>query len=468
MPAKTEWSFIKIGKILLCIVKKGGIVLLLIGNGLLITRDPVRPVLYNGCVAARESRIAEIGTTGELRKKYPEAKYVDAKGGLIMPGLINTHMHFYSSFARGMNLKADSPRQFNEILEKLWWRLDKTLTLDDVYFSAAVALLDCIKNGATTIFDHHASPGCIAGSLFRISEAAQKMGIRTCLCYEVSDRDGKDVAQQGIDENAEYIKSCAKAADPMRQALFGLHASFTLNDELLARCASTAAELDSGCHIHTAEAISDAQDCRQKHGKSVVERLQDFGVLGEKTIASHCVHVDEREMNLLCSSRSFVVHNPESNMGNAVGCSPVLEMMAKGVRVGLGTDGYTCDMLESLKVANLLHKHQRQDAGVAWGEPHMMLFEQNADFASACFGETLGRLVPGALADVIVVDYDPPTPLTAENINGHLLFGISGRSVVTTVVHGRILMLDRKILAADEHEVMARAREKAQALWHRF
>ena len=452
----------------MCIVKKGGLVLLLIGNGFLITRDPVRPFLFNGCVAARENRIAEIGTTGELRKKYPEAKYVDAKGGLIMPGLINTHMHFYSSFARGMNLKADSPRQFNEILEKLWWRLDKTLTLDDVYFSAAVALLDCIKNGATTIFDHHASPGCIAGSLFRISEAAQKMGIRTCLCYEVSDRDGKDVAQQGIDENAEYIKSCAKAADPMRRALFGLHASFTLNDELLARCASTAAELDSGCHIHTAEAISDAQDCRQKHGKSVVERLQDFGVLGEKTIASHCVHVDEREMELLCSSRSFVVHNPESNMGNAVGCSPVLEMMAKGVRVGLGTDGYTCDMLESIKVANMLHKHQRQDAGVAWGEPHEMLFAHNADFASACFGETLGRLVPGALADIIVVDYDPPTPMNGNTFLGHFLFGLCGATVETTVAQGRVLMEDRELKGLNEAALMQESRRLAAKFWKRF
>ena len=279
---------------------------------------------------------------------------------------------------------------------------------------------------------------------------------------------GETVAQQGIDENSEYIRHCAKKADPMRKGLFGLHASFTLNDALLGRCAETAASLGSGCHIHAAEAASDATDCVKKYGKRVVERLRDFGVLGEKTIAAHCVQVDEHEMDILHSSRAFVVHNPESNMGNAVGCAPVLTMRERGVRVGLGTDGYACDMLEALKVANLLHKHQQKDAGVAWAEPHEMLFGQNAAFASASFGETLGRLTPGALADIIVVDYNPPTPLLAENINGHVLFGLSGRAVVATVVNGRVLMRDRKILVADEREILASARELAQALWQRF
>ena len=440
--------------------------MLLIGNGWLITRDPVRPLIMKGCVAIRETRIAEIGNTDELCKKYPSARFVDALGSLIMPGFINTHMHFYSSFARGMDLKAAAPHQFNEILNRLWWRLDKSLTHEDVYYSAAAALLECIKNGTTTIFDHHASPGCVRGSLFQVSAAAEKMGIRSCLSYEVSDRDGDTAAQQGIDENCEYIRYCS--GNPMRKAMFGLHASFTLNDALLRRCVEAGASLGSGFHIHTAEALSDVQDCQDQYGKSVVERLQDFGVLGKKTIAAHCVHVDDREIDILRSSKSFVVHNPESNMGNAVGCAPVLKMMDGGVRVGLGTDGYTCDMLESLKVANMIHKHQQKDAGVAWNQPHEMLFSNNADFASECFDATLGRLVSGALADVIVVDYDPPTPLNAENINGHVLFGVSGRSVVTTVVNGRILMLDRQILMTDEHEVMARARELAQALWQRF
>lgn len=442
--------------------------MLLIGNGCLITRDTNNPLIMSGCVAIQANRIVEVGDTEALRSKHPSASFIDAQGGLIMPGLINTHMHCYSSFARGMDLKAQSPHEFNQILERLWWRLDKVLTMEDVYYSAAVAMIDCIKNGTTTIFDHHASPGCIPGSLFRIADAARDLGLRTCLCYEVSDRDGEAVAEQGIEENAAYIRECQQAGDSLRRALFGLHASFTLNDDLLQRSAAMAKELGVGCHIHTAEALSDVTDCQRRYGKRVVERLNDFGVLGPQSIAGHCVHIDEQEMDLLQQQQALVVHNPESNMGNAVGCAPVLAMLQRGVRVGLGTDGYTGDMLESMKVANLLHKHQQQDAAVAWAEPHEMLFGRNAEFASACFDATLGQLVHGALADVIVVDYDPPTPLTAENLNAHILFGCSGRAVRTTVVNGRVLMQDRRLLVADAAEIAAKARVQAEQLWQRF
>ena len=442
--------------------------MLLIGNGCLITRDPSRAFWDEGCVAIRENRIVEVGTTIDLQKKYPGESFIDAQGRVVMPGLINTHMHCYSSFARGMDLKAQSPHEFNEILERLWWRLDKTLTLEDVYYSAAVAMIDCIKNGTTTIFDHHASPHCVSGSLFRMADAATELGIRTCLCYEVSDRDGAQVAQQGIDENVDYIDQCKRDDNSLRKALFGLHASFTLNDELLRKSAEVSKMLGVGCHIHTAEALSDVEDCRRKYGKRVVERLLDFDLLNPTTITAHCVHVNDQEIIILRDKSPFVVHNPESNMGNAVGCAPVLEMMKQGVHVGLGTDGYACDMLESLKVANLLHKHQQQDASAAWAESHELLFEQNANFASACFGETLGRLMPGALADIIVVDYDPPTPMTGANLNGHVLFGMTGRSVVTTVINGRVVMQDRQIPSADERKIFARAREMARELWRRF
>ena len=450
-------------------VRREMMALLLIGNGNLITRDAGRPLLANGCAVVVGERIAEIGDTTLLREKYPAAEFLDAKGGLIMPGLINTHMHFYSSFARGMDLKTTAgPRVFLEILQKLWWRLDRTLNLEDVYYSAAIAMVDCVKNGVTTVFDHHASPGCVRGSLQRIEAAAELLGIRTCLCYEVSDRDGAAVAAAGVAENRDYIDRCHRSGGSLRRGMVGMHASFTLGDELLRQCVALAAELDVGCHVHTAEARSDAVDCRQRYGRGVVERFGDFGVLGPKTITAHCVHVDEAEMELLRSSGAFVVHNPESNMGNAVGCAPVLNMLEQGIKVGLGTDGYTCDMLESLKVANLLHKHESSDPSAAWAQPHAMLFGANADFASACFGEPLGRLTAGALADVIVIDYDPPTPLHAANIDGHVLFGLAGGAVTTTIVNGRILMRDRRINTADVQAIAGKSRELAQALWARF
>jgi putative selenium metabolism protein SsnA len=385
-----------------------------------------------------------------------------------MPGLINTHMHLYSTFARGMALKDAPPGNFLQILDRLWWRLDKVLTLEDVYLSAMVSLIDCIKNGTTTIFDHHSSPNAVAGSLFRISDAAHDSGVRSCLAYEVSDRDGAQIADLGIEENRAFLRYCKQSGDEMLKGLFGLHASFTLSDTTLKRSTKVTEELDAGFHVHTAEGPEDLAQCQREHGKRIVQRFYDLGILAKKTIAAHCVHVDDDEIGLLQASQTNVVHNPESNMANAVGCAPVLEMLRRGVRVGLGTDGYTSDMFESLKVANILHKHQASLPSVAWAEAPAMLFDGNSAIATECFGRTVGKLIPGAHADLIVVDYDPPTPLCASNIGSHILFGISGRSVVTTIIGGRILMHDRKLLAVDEKEIMAKARLSAAKLWQRF
>jgi putative selenium metabolism protein SsnA len=442
--------------------------ILLVGNGRLITRDEAAPIVENGCVVMRDGLIVEIGATRAMLAAYPAERFVDAHGGLIMPGLINAHMHLYSTFARGMALKDDAPGNFVEILERLWWRLDKVLTLEDVYLSAVVATIDCIKNGTTTIFDHHSSPGAVSGSLFQIADAARLTGLRSCLCYEVSDRDGSEIARQGIEENRAFLAACRQGGEGLLRGLFGLHASFTLSDHTLAQCSSVASEFDAGFHVHVAEAVSDVAQCQREHGKRVVERFHDWSILGKKTIGAHCVHVDDREIGLLQSTKTNVIHNPESSMGNAVGCAPVLKMIDRGVRVGLGSDGYTSDMFESLKVANLLAKHQAGRPAAGWAEPPAMLFDRNADIASACFGNIVGKIVAGACADVIVVDYEPPTPVTPANINGHLLFGVSGRSVRTTIIGGRTVMQNRELQGIDELQIMAKAREAAARLWQRF
>lgn len=442
--------------------------MLLIGNGLVITRDAKQPIIQDGCVAIKDNLIVEVGLTGELKRRYPVAQFVDAGGKLIMPGLINTHMHFYSTFARGMFLKDAPPTNFGEILERLWWRLDKVLTLEDVYYSAMVPIIDCIKNGVTTVFDHHASPNAAVGSLFKIAEATKEAGLRTCLCYEVSDRDGAIIADQGIQENADFIRRCAETNDPMLKAMFGLHASLTLSDKTLEKCVAQNAGSGVGFHVHTAEGIEDLNDAKLKYGTGVVERLHSRGILGEKSIAVHCVHISEREIGILKETGTNVVHNPESNMGNAVGVSPVLKMFQEGVMLGLGTDGYTSDMMESFKAANCLHKHANHHPSVAWNEIPAMLFENNAAIAGRYFEQPVSKLAEGAFADVIVVDYHPPTRLHADNINGHLLFGVSGRCVETTVINGRVVMENRKLQTVDEEEIAAKSRELADKVWERF
>lgn len=439
--------------------------MLLVGNGSLISRDENCPLIENGCVAIEGEKIIEVGTTTELKAKYQGAEFIDAKKGLIMPGLINAHNHIYSAFARGISMPGPSPKNFLEILDQMWWKIDRLLTVEDTRYSAYWTYLDGIKNGVTTVFDHHASYGGIEGSLFAISDVAKELGLRTCLCYEVSDRDGKDKMKAAVKENVEFMNAAKTMSN--QKGMMGLHAAFTLSDETLSYCAEN---LPEGCgyHVHVAEGLDDVYDSLQKYGKRVVNRLFDMNILGKNTIAGHCIHINREEMGLLKHTDTMVVHNPESNMGNAVGAPAVLELFKEGILLGLGTDGYTNDMFESMKVANILHKHQNCNPSVAWGEIPTMLFENNAKMTDRVFGTTTGVLKEGAAADVIIADYIPQTPLTASNINSHILFGLNGRCVTTTIAGGKVLMKDREILIADEAQIMATCREKATALWSRI
>lgn len=436
----------------------------LIGNGRVITRDSSNPFVENGAVVVENDKIIEVGTTDALKAKYPNAEFVDVENKVIMPGLINTHHHIYSSFARGMALEA-STRNFDEILENLWWKVDKALSLEATKYSAYATLIESVKNGVTSVVDHHASPFAIEGSLKTIADVASEIGIRASLCYEVSDRDGIAITDAGIKENVDFIKWADSQNSDMIKGMFGLHAAFTLSNETLAKCQKAMKDLNAGYHVHTAEGYTDLTLSLKEHGKRVVERLNDYEIFRENSIAVHCIHVNEHELNILRDSKCNIVHNPESNMGNAVGCSPVIQMFKKGIKVGLGTDGYTSDMLESLKVANILHKHHLCDPTVAWGEAPAMLFDNNREIIKKQFGCETGVLKSGAKADVIVLDYIPHTHLNGNTFGGHILFGMSGKYTVSTMINGKFVMRDRKLVNLDEEKIFAKAREVSREFW---
>ena len=442
--------------------------MLLIGNGKIITRDSANPFIENGAVAVEGKIIKEIGGTAVLRPKYPDAEYIDAGGRLVMPGFINTHMHYYSTFARGISLGGKPATTFGEVLSGLWWRLDKQLTLDDVYYSCMGPMIDEVRSGVTTVIDHHASPFAVEGSLFKIAEASALFGIRSNLCYEVSDRDGEKIALAGIRENADFAKHCKEKNDDMLGALFGLHAQMTVSAKTLDKCAETASGAGIGFHIHAAEGIEDVLDAISKYGLRVIERLNKSGVLSEKSIAVHCIHITEAETELLKESGVAVVHNPQSNMGNAVGVSPVLDMLKKGVLVGMGTDGYSADVLDSYKTTAILHKHAKGLPSAAWAEPPAMLFENNKKIIERFIGGKTGAIAKDHYADIIIVDYKGPTPVNENTINSHILFGITGRHVDTTIINGRVVMKDRVLLNIDEEALMAKSREQAKKLWERI
>ena len=441
--------------------------MLLIGNGRLITRGEQNRLIENGCVVADGRLITEVGDTASLRAKYPGAEFVDASGGVIMPGLINAHNHIYSAFARGLSIDGYNPGSFLEILDGLWWTIDRHLLLEDTRWSAMATYLDCIRNGCTTVIDHHASYGGIRGSLFTIAEAAKELGVRTNLCFEVSDRDGEGKMREAVAENSEFIRFAESDGTDMVKGMMGMHASFTLSDKSLSLCRENTPE-GVGLHVHVAEGMDDVYDSLRKYGKRVINRLFDHDILGEKTVTGHCIHVNGIEMDIIKQTDTMVVHNPESNMGNAVGIPPCMEMMKRGILLGLGTDGYTNDMFESEKVANVIHKHVLCDPGAAWGEVPKMLFENNAAIANRSFETRLGALEPGAAADIVVSDYVPLTPMTADNCDGHILFGMSGRSIVTTVINGVVRMKDRELIGIDAEAILAKSRERAAAMAKRI
>lgn len=442
--------------------------MLLIGNGKLITRNPEQMLIEDGCVAIEGTQVKQVGITKDVKASYPDADFIDAKGKLIMPGFINMHNHIYSTFARGLSIRGYHPKNFMDILRDQWWRIDSELNLKDCYHSAATAYLDSVKNGVTTVFDHHASYGEVSGSLAELSRAADEIGVRTCLCYEVSDRNGEEQMKQAVKENADFIQAAASRTDDMQKAMMGMHASFTLSDASMALCKEQTPD-GIGYHIHVAEGMDDLYDSLKKYGKPIVNRLFELGLLGEKTMLGHCIYIDPREMDIIRETDTMVVTNPESNMGNAVGCPPAMKMFNEfGIMMGLGTDGYTNDMTESFKVANIIHKHHLADPNAAWSEVPAMLFDNNPKMANRYFDKPLGVIKEGASADIIVVDYHSPTPITENNINSHILFGVSGRAVTDTIINGTVRMKDREMVGIDEEKIYADAQAQAHDLWKRI
>ncbi len=439
---------------------------LLIINGVLADPSVPSRILRGQALLLENGRIAGIAPRSSFTQQ--DLVTLDAGGKLVLPGFINAHTHLYSTFACGL-ARVEQSTDFLGVLDHLWWRLDRALTPDDCYYSALSALLAAIRNGTTTLIDHHSSPNAIPGSLETVARAVMQTGVRGCLCYEVSDRDGPEKAQQGIDENRSFLEYCRNSADDRLRAMFGLHASFTLSGKTLEAAGTVTRETQSGVHIHVAESAADQRITVEKYGKRAVERLQRFGLLGPDTIAAHCVHLSDAERALLASTGTMVVHNPQSNLNNAVGIADIGSFIERGITVGLGTDAMTTDMREELRSGIWSQRHSQGNPSAGFAELTAALCSGNPAIASRIWGTPIGTLSEGALADLAIIDYDPPTPLTEDSLMGHLVFGMMRGRVDTTIVGGNILMKDGQLtLDIDEHEVMAKARECAQRVWERF
>ena len=426
---------------------------MILTNARILTFDATNRVLDSGSV-----EVLADGSIGFVRPgRALDAHAVDLAGRLLMPALINCHTHLYSTLARGMRVPGPPPADFPSTLKQLWWRLDRALTEEDVYYSALTGLIDSAHSGVGTVIDHHASPNAWAGSLDSIERAFHQVGLRGATCYETSDRNGIRGARAGMGENVRFLERVRPGA--MVGGMFGLHASFTLGDRTLAACLEANQSLGAGFHVHVAE---DACD------RGAVRRLSAAGVLDSNSLAAHCIHITAAERATLARRRVNVVHNPQSNCNNAVGIANLPALVRLGTRVGLGSDGYSPNMWEEFKVATQLQKLRARDSRVGGAEAYAALFSNNREIVKQVWGTEIGRIAPGARADFVLLDYLPPTPLDSANLPGHLLFGVSNAPVHSLMVDGQWVLREGHCVNLDEREIAEKSAACAKALWERF
>ncbi len=440
----------------------------MVRNGTVVTSMPgVSPggpvIISRGAVVFDGERIVAIGEESDLKGMHGGAEEIDARGGIIMPGLVNLHHHFYSALARGLNPGAPM-NSFSDVLDTLWWRLDRALDKETVEISAHLSLLDCIRWGCTTVFDHHASPSFIDGSLDLIGSAVAEVGLSAALCYEVTDRNGVEEAARGIAENRRFIEACRQ--QPRLKGLVGLHASFTVSDQTMSNVAATYS--GEGCHIHVAEDPVDVSASLVAFGKGPVERLHDFGILDEKSLLAHGIHLPDGAYERIAESGASIIHNPESNANNGVGRLDVPEVAARGVQVCLGTDGMSSSVLKALRFAYLMHRASTGDANS--GFEHLPnLLGNNVLVARRFFEEPLlGELVEDAPADLIVLDGSEITPLDEQNLFAYLAYGVSEARVSHTIARGKTVLENYQPTTVDVEALSARARTASPDLWRRF
>ncbi|WP_435928091.1 putative aminohydrolase SsnA [Dryocola sp. BD613] len=402
-----------------------------------------------------------------LEAEYPQAAVKEMRGKLVMPGLVCAHNHFYSGLSRGVMAPIPPCPDFISTLKNLWWRLDRALDEESLYYSGIICALEAIKSGCTAVIDHHASPAFIQGSLAVLREAFIQVGLRGMTCFETTDRNaGRAELQAGIEENIRFAQLIDRekqryAQSYLVEAHMGAHAPFTVPDTGLESLARACQETGRGLHIHVAEDRYDVSHSHDKYGMDPLVRLDKFGLLGEKTLIAHGLWISEQEAELLNQHNAFLVHNARSNMNNSVGYNPHLPEVKW---VALGTDGIGSDMLEELKFAWFKHR----DAGGPLGTDKFLQMLHNGNvLLERNFGQPFGRLAAGYTADLTVLDYAAPTPLCAENLAGHLAFGMNSAAVDTVFVAGRAVYQDR-VFALDTEAIYEKARFAAQKMWQRM
>lgn len=422
-------------------------------------------IVDNVDIAIDGDLICDVGPA--LSQRYPHATVKEMHGRLVMPGIVCSHNHFYSGLSRGIQANIAPSPDFISTLKNLWWRLDRALDEESLYYSGLICSLEAIRSGCTSVIDHHASPGYIGGSLSQLRNAFLKVGLRGMTCFETTDRNGgmKEL-QAGVEENIRFANEIdeakRKGSTPyLVEAHIGAHAPFTVSDAGLRMLSEALIATGRGLHIHAAEDRYDVSHSHHHYGMDLLVRLAEFGLLDSKTLVAHGLYLSDEDIRLLNAHDSFLVHNARSNMNNQVGYNHRLTDITN---LALGTDGLGSDMFEELKFAFFKH---RDAGGPLWPDSFARALTNGNTLLARNFNARFGRIEAGYKADLTICDYDAPTPLIANNIAGHIAFGMGARSVHSVMVNGAMVYEDRQF-AFDCDSIFAEARKVAARLWQRM
>ena len=428
-----------------------------------VQTTPPFQVLEAVDVVVKDDTIVAVGTGAG--SAYPGAKVFDASGKTLVPGMVCAHHHYYSGLSRGMLVQAGVQEDFIQVLKEWWWRLDRALDEEALYYSSLICSIDAIAAGTTSCIDHHASPSFIDGSLQTIARGMREVGVRGATCYEVTDRNGgMDEVRAGVEENiafAQHVDAERKAGSkPLVEAMIGGHAPFTIPDEGLELMKDACDATGRGMHLHVAEDKYDTVHSHHWYHKDIMHRLDEFGLLADNTLLVHGLWLNDREIELLNERKSYLAHNPRSNMNNHVGYCKRLRSVDNLV---MGTDGCGGNMFEEIKLAFFKHK---DDGGPWWPGDFAGVLARGNRILERYFGEQFGRIEPGFKADITILDYLNPTPLVEDNAAAHIVWGMSSNCVDSVMVEGKMVM-EHRTFDLDVHEIYAKAAEVAKRVWKR-
>jgi len=441
---------------------------LLIKNGIIVTMDSDRRILERHSLVIDGSRIVEIGKTEDVEKKYRNVESVDATGQIVMPGLICSHTHLYDTLMRGASMDVEPPSDFTQLLQRIAWPMDETMNYEDAYASALVASVEFAKSGVTTFADTYSGPNSVSGVLDKISQAVEEVGIKGFLAFEATERHSREEGLKGLAENARFAELVSRKTESRTMPLFSLHASFTVTDELIRETKQTAERFHAPITIHASEGMGDLHHNLENYGKRTIERFADLEILGSHLVLAHCVQLNSKEIELIAKTRTGVAHNPMSNMQTAVGVSPVPQMLAQQITVGLGNDGYIYDTFENMRAVYLIHR-------VSTRNPNAIdlysILEMATINGARLYGidKDIGSIEIGKKADIIsIMPNVLPTPLNSATVVGHLINTVDGDDVEHVFVDGKQIVRNKSLLTFDEEKAQQVSQKAATNLWARL